>query len=96
VFTLVLFAALTFPPQENLSRSPVKTPVQPEQVLAWQLEGLRQEEIREEVSARGLTNYPEIAFLSALSAARADLGGQALTRSEWTQVENRRPLWNPL
>lgn len=33
---------------------------------------LTQEEIREEVSAHGLTTYPDIALLSALSAAGAD------------------------
>ncbi|HTP67638.1 MAG TPA: tetratricopeptide repeat protein [Dongiaceae bacterium] len=46
--------------------------MQPEQVLAWQLEGLTQEEIREEVRTHGLASYPDIAFLSALSAAGAD------------------------
>ena len=46
--------------------------MQPEQVLAWQLEGLTQEEIREEVTTRGLTAYPDIAFLIVLSAAGAD------------------------
>ena len=47
-------------------------PVEPEQVLAWQLEGLTQEQIREEVNAHGLDRYPDIAFLSAPSAAGAN------------------------
>ena len=68
----VLLAALTIRSQQNLDTNEEKNPVAPEQVLAWQLEGLTQEEIREEVGAHGLTTYPDIAFLSALSAAGAD------------------------
>ena len=72
MLTFLLLAALTIPSQQNLSANEVNSPVAPEQVLAWQLEGLTQEEIREEASAHGLTTYPDIAFLSALSAAGAD------------------------
>jgi hypothetical protein len=36
--------------------------------LAWQLDGLTQEEIRFEVRRHGLTEYPVVALLSALSA----------------------------
>ena len=72
VLTFLLFAALTIPPQQNLTTNEEKSPVAPEQVLAWQLEGLTPEEIREEVGSHGLATYPDIAFLSALSAAGAD------------------------
>jgi hypothetical protein len=51
---LALVAALTFPLQQTNSANPEKTPVQPEQLLAWQREGPTPEEIPEEVSARGL------------------------------------------
>jgi hypothetical protein len=47
-------------------------PVPPTQVLAWRLEGLTQEEIRNEVTTRGLTECTDEPLLSALSAARAD------------------------
>jgi len=43
-----------------------------EQVLAWQLEGLTQEEIREGEGRRGLTQCADETLLNALSAARAD------------------------
>lgn len=72
MFTLVLLAALAFPPRQNSVPSEANTPVQPEQVLAWQLEGLTQEEIREEVGNHGLTESPEAPLLNALSAAGAD------------------------
>lgn len=72
MLTLLLFAAISFAQQQDLPKNHEKTPVQPEQVLAWQLEGLTQEEIREEVAEHGLASYPDIAFLSALSAAGAD------------------------
>jgi len=73
VLTFVLLAAFTVSPHPNLATNEEKGPVAPEQVLAWQLEGLTQDEIREEVSVHGLTTYPDIAFLSALSAAGADM-----------------------
>jgi len=63
VIGLVLFAALSIPPQQSSPPPEVTGPVAPEQVLAWQLEGLTQEEIRDEVRKRGLTEYPEIALL---------------------------------
>jgi tetratricopeptide (TPR) repeat protein len=72
VLTFALLAALTISPQQNLTTNEERHPVAAEQVLAWQLEGLTQEEIQEEVGAHGLTSYPDIAFLSALSAAGAD------------------------
>jgi len=72
VCTFVLLLALTLPPPQAVSGSQENKAVAPEQVLAWQLEGLTPQEIREEVSARGLTSYPEISLLSALSAAGAD------------------------
>jgi len=72
VLTFVLLAVLTIPGRPNLDANEERSPVVPEQVLAWQLQGLTQEEIREEVSDHGLTTYPDIAFLSALSAAGAD------------------------
>jgi tetratricopeptide (TPR) repeat protein len=72
VITLVLFAALAIPPQEGNTTTETNAPVAPEQVLAWQLEGLTQEEIREEVSRRGLTQCADQPLLNALSAARAD------------------------
>jgi hypothetical protein len=62
VLTFVLLAALTIPPQQHPTSTEAKRPVAPEQVLAWQLQGLTQEEIREEVSTHGLTTYPDIAF----------------------------------
>jgi Flp pilus assembly protein TadD len=73
VFTLVLFAALAFPPQQGSTPQELQAPIAPEKVLAWQLEGLTQEEIREEVNRRGLTECAEQPLLNALSAARADV-----------------------
>lgn len=61
----------------------------PEQVLAWQLEVLTQEEIQEEVRSRGLTEYPETALLSALSAAGAD----AETIRVMRKTKAPRKLW---
>ena len=72
VVALVLLAALAFPPQQSCIPLEAKDPVQPEQVLAWQLEGLTQEEIRDEVGSRGLTEHAEEPLLNALSAAGAD------------------------
>jgi hypothetical protein len=73
VITFFLLTALSFPqPQRNVAEEVTPAPVAPEQVLAWQMEGLTQEEIREEVRTRGLTEYPEIAVLSALTAMGAD------------------------
>lgn len=73
MITFVLLTALSFPPpQRNVAQELKPAPVAPEQVLAWQMEGLTQEEIREEVRTCGLTEYPEIAVLSALTAAGAD------------------------
>ena len=73
MITLALFAALAFPPQQESFNAEKSTPVAPEQVLAWQLEGLTQEEIREELKRRGLTECAEESLLNALSAARADV-----------------------
>lgn len=74
MITFLLFAVLSlqFGSQQNSAAFDVNNPIQPEEVLAWQLEGLTQEEIREEARRRGLTEYPEVALLSALSAAGAD------------------------
>lgn len=61
MITLVLFAALPLPlplPQNRVALD-VNVPIVPEQLLAWQLEGVSQEETREEVRSRGLTEYPE-------------------------------------
>ena len=55
MLTLVLFAALAIPPQQINVTSEMNSPVVPDQVLAWQLEGLTQEEIQDEVEGRGLT-----------------------------------------
>lgn len=72
MITLLLFAALSFPDPQSSAARQADTPILPEQVLAWQIEGVTQEEIRDEVHERGLTEYPELALLSALSAAGAD------------------------
>ena len=72
MITVCLFAALSFPPAQSGCSADRNVPVAPEQVLSWQMEGLTQEEIREELRARGLTEYPEIALLSALGAAGPD------------------------
>jgi tetratricopeptide (TPR) repeat protein len=72
VITFILLAALALPAQEPTASLEARTPVAPEQVLAWQLEGLTPEEIQDEVKQRGLTEHPEEALLSALSAAGAD------------------------
>jgi hypothetical protein len=72
VFTFLLFAAFICAPQKNSPVPEVNGPVLPEQVLAWQLEGLTQEEIREEVNSRGLTEYAEEPLRNALAAAGAD------------------------
>jgi hypothetical protein len=42
---LVLLAALALPPQQSNAISETKAPVLPEQVLAWQSEGLTAEEL---------------------------------------------------
>jgi tetratricopeptide (TPR) repeat protein len=68
----VLFALFALPAGQSAPNSEVNAAVEPEQVLAWQLEGLTQEEIQEEVSRRGLTECAETSLLSALSAAGAD------------------------
>lgn len=73
VFTLLLYAMFAMPAQLSTANSEVNTPVAPEQVLAWQLEGLTQEEIRGEVSRRGLAECAEASLLNALSAAGAEL-----------------------
>ncbi|MGB2632919.1 MAG: hypothetical protein WAM58_03180 [Candidatus Acidiferrum sp.] len=70
---LVLLAALALPPQQSNAVPETKAPVPPEQVLAWQLEGLTPEELREEVGSRGLTECAEQPLLNALAAARADV-----------------------
>jgi tetratricopeptide (TPR) repeat protein len=72
VITLFLLVALAIPPQQGNKTPETNTAVAPEQVLAWQLEGLTQEEIREEVERRGLTQCADQPLLNALSAARAD------------------------
>jgi tetratricopeptide (TPR) repeat protein len=72
VFILMLFAMLAIPAPQSNANTEVRAPVAPEEVLAWQLEGLTQEEIREEVSRRGLTECAEASLLSALSAAGAN------------------------
>lgn len=89
VIALVLCAALAFPLQQSSVSLQTKEPVAPEQVLAWQLEGLTQEEIQEEVRSRGLTEYPEVALLSALSAAGADAETIQLMR----KTKAPRKLW---
>ncbi len=70
---LVLLAALTLPPQQSNTIPQTKGPVPPEQVLAWQLEGLTPEELREEMASRGLTECAEQPLLNALAAARTDV-----------------------
>lgn len=70
--TLFLFAALAFPPQQSATIPTADLAVAPEKALAWQLEGLTQEEIREEMERRGLTACAERPLLNALSAARAE------------------------
>ena len=72
MLTLVLFAALAIPPQQINVTSEMNAPVVPDQVLAWQLEGLTQEEIQDEVRRRGLTQCADEPLLNALSAARAN------------------------
>jgi len=72
VITVVLFAALAIPRQQVSTSPETNAPVGPEQVLAWQLEGLTQEEIREEVTRHGLTQCADDRLLNALSSARAD------------------------
>jgi len=89
VVTLVLLAALVFPPEQISAPPEANGPIQPEQVLAWQLEGLTQEEIREEVSSRGLTEHPEEPLVNALSAAGAD----AETIREVRQAKAPRIIW---
>lgn len=72
MITLVLFAALAIPPQQVTAIPETNAPIAPEQALAWQLEGLTQEEIREEVTRHGLTQCADDRLLNALSSARAD------------------------
>lgn len=72
MITLLLLMGLAFAPQRNNATPKSDARVSPEQMLGWQLEGLTQEALREDVTNRGLTDYPEIAFLSALLAAGAD------------------------
>ena len=80
VFTLALFVVLALPaPQGDASLE--ENRVVPEQVLAWQLQGLTQEEIRDEVSHRGLTECPDQALLNALAAAGSDAETIGVVRS---------------
>lgn len=89
VITFVLLAALSFPSAQKNEDTNVKSPITPEQVLVLQLEGLTQEEIQEEVRERGLTEYPEVALLSALSAA----GANQETICALRQSKAPRKLW---
>ena len=70
VITLLMLAVLTIPEQDG--RVEVSRSIPPEQVLAWELEGASQEEIREEVNRRGLTEYPEDSLINALAAVGTD------------------------
>jgi tetratricopeptide (TPR) repeat protein len=72
VLTLVLFALFAMPTLQSAANAEVSSPVAPEEVLAWQLQGLTQEEVRGEVNRRGLSECAEASLLSALSAAGAD------------------------
>lgn len=72
MITVVLFAALAIPAQQGSATPETNAPVAPEQVLAWQLEGLTQEEIREEVTRHGLTQCADDRLLNALSSTRTD------------------------
>ena len=57
---------LSLASQRNTVSSDGNTPIEPQQVLARQLEGLTQEEIRDDAARRGLAEYPAVALLSAL------------------------------
>ena len=75
MITLALLSILALPLPQARQNAPVpkaEGAVPPDQVLAWQLEGLTPEEIRDEVERRGLTQCPEIYVLTALRAARMD------------------------
>jgi len=89
MITLIVFAALSLPHQQINSPAKAVSPVPPEQVLAWQLEGLTSEEIRDELRTRGLTERPEEAFYNALSAA----GANAETIRAVRETKAPRKLW---
>ncbi len=72
MITLLLLAASAVPIPQSNNNLERNAPVAPEQVLAWQLEGLTQEEIREEVGLRGLTQCADDALLTALAGTRAE------------------------
>lgn len=72
MLTFVLFAAFALPAQQPSTSFEENKPVMPEQVLAWQLQGLTQEEIRDEVARRGLSECADQPLLNALAAAGSD------------------------
>jgi tetratricopeptide (TPR) repeat protein len=89
VIAILLFAALSLPAQDSRKLSETMEPVAPAQVLAWHLEGLTGEEIRDELNRHGLTERPDEALLSALSAAGAD----AETIRFVQQTKAPRKIW---
>jgi tetratricopeptide (TPR) repeat protein len=70
VFTLFMLAALAIPLDGD--RAEIGRAIPPAQVLAWQLEGVSQEEIQEEVNRRGLTECPEDSLVNTLNSAGAN------------------------
>jgi len=72
VLTLILFAAFAAPNPQSVSEPQANLRVAPEQVLIWQLQGLTQEEIRDEVARRGLLQCADEALLNTLVVAGVD------------------------
>lgn len=66
MLTLLIFAVLAIPSRMNRAIE-TNRPIEPEELLAWQLAGVTQEEIRAEVNARGIASRPAESVMEALS-----------------------------
>jgi hypothetical protein len=81
-----MFAVLAIPSQMNPAIE-TNRPIQPEELFAWQLGGVTQEEIRAEVNTRGMASRPEESVMEALGWTGAD----AATIKAVQRASGRRP-----
>lgn len=71
MLTLLMFAVLAIPLHMNHSIE-TSGPIEPEELLAWQLGGVTPEGIPTEVNTRGMASRPEESVMEALSWTGAD------------------------
>jgi hypothetical protein len=83
-----MFAALAIPSQMSHAIE-TNGPIEPEELLAWQLGGVTQEEIRAEANTRGMVSRPEGSVMEALSW----MGADAATIKAIQHASGRRPNW---